>query len=198
MHWFTFAPWRASLTYHYVTNPDQKPTLTIWQICHAATNWWIQAHPHTIVTQNTKLIFLLFLYVLSWWAIVLCASSMCWIIHICEAQCRAVQSSAWRSRPSFKWGPEGTESWTAGHIQRELPHIMGSNTRCTENRGCLLCWLTLHPLIPSRKDIDCVWSVPALKHWIVWSWVKEAPHAFWQFVFFVGFFACLLVWVKFE
>lgn len=78
-----------------------------------------------------------------------------------EAQCCCVQSSAWRSRPSFKWGPEGTQSWTAGHIQREFPHIMGSNTRCRENRGCLLCWLTLHPLTPCRIDIDCVWSVPA-------------------------------------
>lgn len=91
-------------------------------------------------------------------------SSLCCIIKICADQCYAVQFSAWRSRLSFKWGPEGTKSWTAGHIQRELPHIMGSNTRCWENREYLLCWLTLHPLIPCRTDIDCGWSVLAPEH----------------------------------
>lgn len=93
--------------------------------------------------------------------IILSVSSLCWFIQMWKAQCRGVQSSAWRSHFSFKWGPEGTESWTEGHIQREFPHIMGSNTRCRENRGCLLCWLTLHPLTPCRIDIDCVWSDPA-------------------------------------
>ncbi len=98
---------------------------------------------------------------------------------MCEAQCCGVQSSVWRSRSSFKWGPEGTESWTAGHIQREFPHIMGSNTRCRENRGCWLCWLTLHPLTPCRTDIDCLWSIPALKHPVVLRRVKETTHALW-------------------
>lgn len=64
--------------------------------------------------------------------------------------------SVLRSRPCFKWGPEGADSWTAEHVQRDFPHIMGCKTRCRKNRGCLLCWLTLHLLLPVDRHWLCI------------------------------------------
>lgn len=95
---------------------------------------WLKVY----ATDTELTIHLFTLYVLLLQRIISSVSALCWIIQTCEPQYCGVQRSVWRSRPSFKWGPEGAESWTAGHIQRDFPHIMGSNTRCRENRGCLL------------------------------------------------------------
>ena len=147
--------------------------------CLYVINTSMHIHMHTSLMCKNKS-HVSFVHIFYYYEGSFSVSALCWIILMCAAQYRGAQSSVWRSRPSFKWGPEGTESWTAGHIQREFPHIMGSNTRCRENRGCLLCWLTLHPLTPRRMDIDCVWSVPASEHPAVWSRNRETTHALWR------------------